>query len=170
VSCCSRQSIAVTEGSDPGVRQAHYRLASIKRDEQLASVRRWQRPALQIPWPSIGTLALQFRKLEVMIITMCSRPSATIVMTWFLGSGRQSNFVVHAGCVPSPCPNLSSIGSGSVSGSNDGGTRCDNWRTTVPLSLLPFCDWTPRILYNLAAMVGGRALDRFCACVFPLLK
>ena len=58
VSCCSRQSIAGTEGSDTGVRPPHHRLASIERDEQSgwmqssASVRRWQRrwsPALLIP-------------------------------------------------------------------------------------------------------------------------
>jgi transposase len=41
--CGSRQSIAGTEGSDSGVRQAHYRLASIKRDEQTAGRDPWRR-------------------------------------------------------------------------------------------------------------------------------
>ena len=36
MSCRSWQSVASTEGSDTGVRQAHHRLASIKRDEQAA--------------------------------------------------------------------------------------------------------------------------------------
>jgi hypothetical protein len=36
VSCCSRQSVAGIEGSNPGVRPTHHRLASIKRDEQTA--------------------------------------------------------------------------------------------------------------------------------------
>jgi len=43
VSCCSRQSVASTEGSDPGVRQTHHRLASIKRDEQATGCDPWRR-------------------------------------------------------------------------------------------------------------------------------
>ena len=38
-----RQSVASTEGSDTGVRQAHHRLASVKRDQQAAGRDPWRR-------------------------------------------------------------------------------------------------------------------------------
>jgi MFS superfamily sulfate permease-like transporter len=39
----SRQPIAVAEGPDPGVRQAHHRLATVKRDQQAAGCDSWRR-------------------------------------------------------------------------------------------------------------------------------